>query len=123
MEFVRWLMRLGFLAKESPECVKCGTSRCVALSNTADVEDKTHALDGVAWTCGGCNGATSVRANSVFARGNVDSVSDSLSWIMRLVLCWSDNTSLTDCLQATGAELEKISLWYDLCTEYYGSQE
>ena len=51
------------------------------------------------------------------------SAGDSLCWIMRLVLCWSDNTSLSECQQATGADVDKIFLWYDLCRAYFGSQE
>ena len=128
LEFVRWLMKLGFLSKEAPSCPKCNGGFRVVLVKFTDAEEdsglsaneiKVLKLDGVSWQCSGCNHNMGIRNNSIFSsRGGHD---DSLCWIMKLVLCWSDNTSLMACQQATGADVDKIFLWYDICREYFVS--
>ena len=137
--FVKFLMKLGFLIKEPPLCNKCSSSNTTPMqlvkyapaeSNASQGSNKIQATDGVAWICPGCNHATSVRPGSIFSRCSsspglpssraVSDSTESLCWIMRLVLCWKDNTSLMSCQQATGADVDKIFLWYNICKEYYG---
>ena len=68
--------------------------------------------------------AVSVRDGSIFGRVKKSSTtgkSDSLSWIIQIILCWSDNTSLLQCQQLTGADVDKIFFWYDECRDYYGT--
>ena len=139
ISFVKFLMDLGFLIQEPPVCNKCSSSNSAPMQlvkytpdecSIAQGSNKIQATDGVAWVCPSCNAATSVRPGSIFARcssspglpssrGASDST-ESLCWIMRLVLCWKDNTSLLSCQQATGADVDKIFLWYNICKEYYG---
>ena len=136
--FVRFLMKLGFLLDDPPPCNKCNSNSTPMQlvkytpdeSNVASGSSKIQATDGVAWVCPSCNNAASVRPGSIFARCSsspgvpssrgVSDSTESLCWIMRLVLCWKDNTSLMSCQQATGADVDKIFLWYNICKEYYG---
>ena len=106
LEFVRWLMDAGFLQSSPPVC--CDVKSL--LKTDPDM------CDGVAWKCDVCQRAQNVRAHSIFSKSG----DESLCWIMRLILCWSDNTSLMMCQQSTGADIEKIFFWYDLCREYFG---
>ena len=139
ISFVKFLMNLGFLLQEPPICNKCSSSNSAPMQlvkytpdecNVAPGSNKIQATDGVAWVCPSCNVATSVRPGSIFARCSsspglpssrgASDTTESLCWIMRLVLCWKDNTSLLSCQQATGADVDKIFLWYNICKEYYG---
>ncbi len=106
IEFVRWLMDAGFLQSSPPVCCEVTTM----LKKDPDM------CDGVAWKCDVCQRCQSVRSRSIFSKSG----DESLCWIMRLILCWSDNTSLMMCQQTTGADIEKIFFWYDLCREYFG---
>ena len=139
LSFVRFLMKLGFLLQQPPSCSKCTSSAIAEMqllkynpdeSNASQGTNKIQVTDGIAWICPSCSLANSVRPGSIFARcssstglpssrGMSDST-ESLCWIMRLVLCWKDNTSLMSCQQATGADVDKIFLWYNICKEYYG---
>ena len=54
---------------------RCTSGSRVILTKQGDSEvevDKLVALDGVAWTCSGCNAATSVREGSIFGRAPSD---------------------------------------------------
>ena len=78
LEFVRWLIEAGFLRPSAPRCCDVSTS----LKTNGEMSD------GVAWTCDVCSRGQSVRTGSIFAKSG----DESLCWIMRLILCWSDNT-------------------------------
>ena len=78
-------------------------------------------IDGVIWKCSKCHCKTNIREGSIFGRQHKKSTADSLSWIIQIILCWSDNTSLMQCQQMTGADVDKIFLWYDECKDYYGA--
>jgi len=78
LEFVQWLIDTGFLRATPP--------RCCDVSSSLKTNDEMS--DGVAWTCDVCGLGQSVRVGSIFAKSG----DESLCWIMRLILCWSDNT-------------------------------
>jgi hypothetical protein len=77
LQFVRWLMETAFLRSKPIVCCEAET--------TLKVNDES--IDGVAWTCDACRRYQSVRTGSIFAKSG----EESLCWIMRLILCWSDN--------------------------------
>lgn len=114
--FVEWLQKEGFLRANPPHC---SVKEC--QSPTKLVENKDD-IDGVVWQCtsGKDHAPVSVREGSIFGRVKKPSP-DSLSWIIQIILCWSENTSLMSCQQQTGAELDKIFFWYDECRDYYGT--
>ena len=119
--FIKWLQKEGFLRKTPPACPVA--KDCDAkLMLEQDVDN----IDGAVWKCKEHRGNTgvSVREGSIFERhykkGN-NSKDNSLSWIIQIILCWSDNTSLHQCQQMTGADIDKIFLWYDECRDYYGT--
>jgi hypothetical protein len=56
-----------------------------------------------------------------FKKSSTTGKSDSLSWIIKIILCWSNNMSLLQCQQLTGADVDKIFFWYDECRDYYGT--
>lgn len=116
LAFVKWLQKEGFLRKVPPEC--CVKDCHSTMTLTADETDS----DGVTWACpkNEDHAHISIREGSIFGR-NKKSNSDSLSWIIQIILCWSDNTSLGQCQQLTGADVDKIFLWYDECRDYYGA--
>ena len=77
VQFVYWLIACGFLRSKPFVCCNVETTL------TSDSDN----IDGVSWTCKSCQRRTSVRTGSIFGK----SADESLSWIMRLILCWSDN--------------------------------
>jgi hypothetical protein len=118
LAFVRWLQTEGFLRK-SPTPPGCSSKDCSAK---VVLKVDKEAIDGVSWQCqdhAQDHGTQSVREGSIFGRRKA-SGSDSLSWIIQIILCWSDNTSLHQCQQLTGADVDKIFVWYDECRDYYG---
>lgn len=118
LPFVQWLQNEGFLKKSPPSCTikDCNTNQPMELLQ--DPED----IDGVTWKCSECACKTNIREGSIFGRHKKKSMTtDSLSWIIQIILCWSDNTSLMQCQQMTGADVDKIFLWYDECKDYYGA--
>ena len=121
--FLEWLQTEGFLRKTTHCTVKDCQSK---MELEFDKED----IDGCVWKCKasgsgkskGCP-TVSVRDGSIFGRVKKSAStgkSDSLSWIIQIILCWSDNTSLVQCQQLTGADVDKIFFWYDECRDYYG---
>ena len=80
LRFVEWLMETQFLRSKPVQC-------CDA---DATLEVDEGSIDGVAWGCGACGRRQTVRTGSIFAK----SCDESLCWIMRLILCWSDNVRL-----------------------------
>ena len=116
LSLVKWLQKEGFLRKGPPVCnvKECHSKEGLTLDEDSDV------IDGVSWKCSKCPNKISIREGSIFGR-NKKSSSDSLSWIIQIILCWSDNTSLSECQQLTGADVDKIFLWYDECKDYYGT--
>ena len=113
---VKWLQKEGFLKKQPPTCnvKECHNREALKLEEDSDV------IDGASWKCTKCPNKISIREGSIFDR-NKKSSTDSLSWIIQIILCWSDNTSLMQCQQMTGADVDKIFLWYDECKDYYGT--
>ena len=122
--FLEWLQTEGFLRKTTHCTVKDCQSK---MELEFDKED----IDGCVWKCKasgsgkskGCP-TVSVRDGSIFGRVKKSAStgkSDSLSWIIQIILCWSDNTSLVQCQQLTGADVDKIFFWYDECRDYYGT--
>ena len=113
---VKWLQKEGFLKKHAPTCnvKECHSKEELKLEEDGDV------IDGASWKCTKCPNKISIREGSIFDR-NKKSSTDSLSWIIQIILCWSDNTSLMQCQQLTGADVDKIFLWYDECKDYYGT--
>jgi hypothetical protein len=77
LPFVRWLMETGFVRSAAPVC--CNAEAVLKADDGC--------ADGVAWVCETCSRGHSVRAGSIFAK----STEESLCWIVRLILCWSDN--------------------------------
>ena len=119
-KFIEWLQNEGFLRKTPPVC---STKDC---SNNMKLELDKEDIDNVVWKCTKCPSKSkepstpvSVREGSIF--GRVKKHTDSLSWIIKIILCWSDNTSLNQCQQLTGADVDKIFFWYDECRDYYGT--
>ena len=114
LPFVRWLQQEGFLKDSPPTCT---IKDC--LKQPMELLEDQESIDGVSWKCAHCPNKTNIREGSIFGR-HKKSV-DSLSWIIQIILCWSDNTSLMQCQQMTGADVDKIFLWYDECKDYYGA--
>merc|ERR1712080_803629 len=110
----------GFLRKTT----HCSVKDC---QTKMELEDD---IDGCIWKCPASSNSkkshcptVSVRDGSIFGRVKKSATtgkSDSLSWIIQIILCWSDNTSLVQCQQLTGADVDKIFFWYDECRDYYG---
>ena len=118
--FVKWLQKEGFLRKSAPDCL----SKDCKGRLTLDIDPE--APDGVSWKCPKDKKCPmqSIREGSIFARQkNVQKKSsDSLSWIIQIILCWSDNTSLMKCQEMTGCQdVDKIFFWYDECRDYFGT--
>ena len=86
-EVVEWLMETGFLSSVPPSCRSCG--------GEARLEEcSEEGGDGLIWTCCAPLPKTSLRENSIFQYSK-----ESLTWIVRIILCWRENTSLTMCHQ------------------------
>ena len=113
--FIEWLQDEGFLRKAPPPC---SVKDC---QSTLRLETDKEDIDSIVWKCPikKCQATVSVRDGSVF--GRVKKHTDSLSWIIKIILCWSDNTSLGECQQLTGADVDKIFFWYDECRDYFGT--
>jgi len=122
--FIEWLQNEGFLRKTT----HCSVKDC---QTKMELEDDKDDIDGCIWKCPASSNskkshcpAVSVRDGSIFGRVKKSATtgkSDSLSWIIQIILCWSDNTSLVQCQQLTGADVDKIFFWYDECRDYYGT--
>ena len=120
--FIEWLQNEGFLR----QITHCSVKDC---QSKMELEQDKDDLDGCVWKCTKCtkkdqHQTVSVRDGSIFGRVKKSSTtgkSDSLSWIIQIILCWSDNTSLLQCQQLTGADVDKIFFWYDECRDYYGT--
>ena len=87
---ISWLMEAGFLCSVSPLCKGCGEP--TELQESADV-------DSLAWKCPsrekclpGPNKTSLLREHSIFQYSK-----DKLLFIMRIILHWRDNTSLSQC--------------------------
>ena len=87
---ISWLMEAGFLCSVSPRCKGCGEP--TELQDSADV-------DSLAWKCPskqkcppGPNKTSLLREHSIFQYSK-----DKLLFIMRIILHWRDNTSLSQC--------------------------
>ena len=119
--FIKWLQKEGFLRKAPPDCL--GKDCRSRLILELDEDD----LDGVSWKCPSvkCHQPVqSIRQGSIFARQKKSSPSDSLSWIIQIILCWSNNTSLMKCQELTGCQdVDKVFFWYDECRNYYGTSK
>ena len=86
-EVVEWLMEAGFLSSVPPSCRTCG--------GDARLEEcLEEGGDGLFWTCCSPLPKTTLRENSIFQYSK-----ESLTWIVRIILCWRENTSLTMCHQ------------------------
>ena len=87
---VSWLMEAGFLCSVSPRCKGCGEP--TELQESSDV-------DSLAWKCPsrekclpGPNKTSLLREHSIFQYSK-----DKLLFILRIILHWRDNTSLSQC--------------------------
>lgn len=110
-EVVEWLMETGFLSSVPPSCRSCG--------GDARLEEcSEEGGDGLIWTCCAPLPKTSLRENSIFQYSK-----ESLTWIVRIILCWRENTSLTMCHQDTGASIDAIFFWYEKCRQFFGQLE
>lgn len=115
--FVKWLQKEGFLRKAPPECTYKDCRAKLAL----DIDE--DAVDGVTWRCPKDENhpIQNIRNGSIFKSKSKSSPSDSLSYIIQIILCWSDNTSLMKCQEITGCQdVDKIFFWYEECAHYYG---
>ena len=117
LPFVQWLQNEGFLKKSQ----NCTIKDCSNTNQPMQLLEDQEDIDGVIWKCSKCHCKTNIREGSIFGRQHKKSTADSLSWIIQIILCWSDNTSLMQCQQMTGADVDKIFLWYDECKDYYGA--
>ena len=119
--FIKWLQKEGFLRKAPPDCL--GKDCRSRLILELDEDD----LDGVSWKCPSAKchqSVQSIRQGSIFARQKKSSPSDSLSWIIQIILCWSNNTSLMKCQELTGCQdVDKVFFWYDECRNYYATSK
>ena len=111
---VEYLIESGFLV---------GEVFCSACNSAGELKISKDSFDGCAWFCtisekSGHMKNYSIRKHSIF-----EGSSESLSWIMKIILCWSDNTSLNQCQQNSGADVEKIFHWYDKCRDFFGTLE
>ena len=89
-EMVTWLMETGFLCSVPPRCKGCGEQ--TRLLDSSDV-------DSLAWRCPakemclpGSTKTSLLREHSIFQYSK-----DKLLVIMKIVLHWRDNTSLSQC--------------------------
>ena len=96
-EVVDWLMETGFLSSVPPSCKTCCSE---ARLTEAAVED----ADGWEWSCCAPLPKTALREHSIFQYSK-----ESLTWIVRIILCWRENTSLTKCHQVT-SDIRKFHL-------------
>jgi len=93
-EVIRWLMDIGFLCSTPPDCKGCGDQ--TSLQPTQDVDCFT-------WKCPakekcylGPSTPSLLREHSIFQFSK-----ESLTWILRILLCWRENTSLSSCHQVS----------------------
>ncbi|CAB4068155.1 KIDINS220 [Lepeophtheirus salmonis] len=104
------LMKSGFLGEKPPKCSSCGDHASLITDNDN--------VDGLVWRCPNeGHPDISVRKHSIF-----EDSSENLCWIMKIIVCWSDNTSLNQCHQLFGADIDKIFQWYDKYPEFYLDQ-
>ena len=89
-DVVSWLMDAGFLCSVPPLCKGCGEQ--TLLHESSDV-------DSLAWKCPskelclpGSSKSSLLREHSIFQYSK-----DKLLAIMRIILHWRDNTSLSQC--------------------------
>ena len=87
---ISWLMEAGFLCSVSPRCKGCGEP--TELQESSDV-------DSLAWKCPssekclpGPSKTSLLREHSIFQYSK-----DKLLFILRIILHWRDNTSLSQC--------------------------
>ena len=111
--FLEWLVDCKLLLRPSP---------CAYCSEDVRLHEDSRSLDKWLWSCpnsekkGNHVKMLDPRANSIFEKNT-----DSLSWNIKMVICWKNNTSLNDCLKITGADVDKVFKWYDTCTEYFAN--
>jgi len=113
-EVINWLMEIGFLCSTPPDCKGCGDQ--ATLQSTPDT------VDTLTWKCPakekcylGPSTPSLLREHSIFQFSK-----ESLTWILRIILCWRENTSLSNCHQETGASVDAIFFWYEKCRQFFG---
>ena len=109
---VDWLQETGFLCSAPPKCRGCGK-----LTQLQDSSDQ----DGVAWKCPsrekcvpGPVSPSLLREHSIFQFSK-----EKLLWILRIIMCWRENTSLSQCHQETEASIDQIFFWYEKCRQFF----
>jgi len=112
-EVINWLMEIGFLCPTPPDCKGCGGKS--TLQTTTDVDTFTWKCPAKTKCYLGPSTHSLLRENSIFQFSK-----ESLIWILRIILCWRDNTSLSNCHQETGATVDAIFFWYEKCRQFFG---
>ena len=89
-DLISWLQDTGFLCSAPPRCRGCGKS--TQLQESPDI-------DGLAWKCPskekcvpGQVSPSLLREHSIFQFSK-----DKLLWILKIIICWRENTSLSQC--------------------------
>ena len=114
-DVVSWLMDAGFLCSVPPLCKGCGEQ--TLLHESSDV-------DSLAWKCPskelclpGSSKSSLLREHSIFQYSK-----DKLLAIMRIILHWRDNTSLSQChLVSTNLQTDSRQALYDFLITGDGS--
>ena len=89
-DVICWLQDTGFLCSAPPRCRGCG--KLTQLQESPDI-------DGLAWKCPsrekcvpGQVSPSLLREHSIFQFSK-----DKLLWILKIIICWRENTSLSQC--------------------------
>ena len=89
-DLISWLQDTGFLCSAPPRCRGCG--KLTQLQESPDI-------DGLAWKCPsrekcvpGQVSPSLLREHSIFQFSK-----DKLLWILKIIICWRENTSLSQC--------------------------
>jgi len=112
-DVICWLQDIGFLCSAPPRCRGCG--KLTQLQESPDI-------DGLAWKCPsrekcvpGQVSPSLLREHSIFQFSK-----DKLLWILKIIICWRENTSLSQCHEETEASIDQIFFWYEKCRQFFG---
>ena len=102
-ELISWLQDTGFLCSAPPRCRGCG--KLTHLQESPDI-------DGLAWKCPsrekcvpGSVSPSLLREHSIFQFSK-----DKLLWILKIIICWRENTSLSQCHEVTNILVTKFNV-------------
>ena len=92
-EIVSWLQETQFLSSCPPRCRGCG--------KTMQLLETPLELDGVTWKCPSKCSPGSVNPSLLREYSIFQFSKDKLLWILQIIMCWRDNTSLSQCNQVS----------------------